>query len=293
MVRLLFLLGLAAGLAACQTSPDVSDADPGRDARSADTPLRRAEGDGNALTAALETRIAAAEAAGGRVRRAAFVVTDGVFNSELMAPYDVLHHTVFRDSLDYIEPFVVSPDGGPVTTFEGLRVDAHYSFESAPRAEILVVPSTDGSLDRDLEDDAYMETVAELAAGAEYVITVCDGAFPLAKTGALDGRQATTFPADREALALLFPAVTVRDDVRLVVDGKYITSVGGGMSYEPALWLVERLWGAERAAANAEGLVWPWDTATLPHVVVADSTAASPRAATRRTRRDSLPSRRG
>ena len=53
-----------------------------------------------------------------------------------------------------------------------------------------------------------------------------------------------------------------------MVDGKYVTSVGGGMSYEPAFWLVERLWGAERAAENALGLVWPWDLAALPHAVV-------------------------
>lgn len=218
--------------------------------------------------AAVEARIAAVEAAGGTVRLAAFVVTDGVFNSELMAPFDVLHHTVFRDSLDYVEPVVVSPDGGPVTTFEGLRVEAHYSFATAPAADILVIPSTDGSLGRDLEDDAYMGYVTRAAEAAEWVLTVCDGAFPLAATGLLDGRVATTFPADRAAMAERFPEVEVRDDVRLVVDGRYITSVGGGMSYEPAFWLVEHLWGPERVAGNAEGLVWPWDLATLPHLVV-------------------------
>ncbi|MBC12980.1 MAG: glutamine amidotransferase [Rhodothermaceae bacterium] len=220
------------------------------------------------LAAAVESRIAEVEAAGGTVRLAAFVVTDGVFNSELMAPYDVLHHTVFRDSLDYVEPVVVSPDGGPVTTFEGLRVDAHYSFATAPQADILVIPSTDGSLDRDLDDDAYMSYVTRAAEAAEWVLTVCDGAFPLAATGLLDGRVATTFPADRAAMAERFPEVDVRDDVRLVVDGTYITSVGGGMSYEPAFWLVEHLWGPERVEGNAEGLVWPWDLTTLPHLVV-------------------------
>lgn len=203
-----------------------------------------------------------------RVRRAAFLVAEGVYNSELMAPYDVLHHTVFRDSLDYIEPFVVSADGEAVTTFEGLVVTAHHSFESAPRADLLVIPSTVGSMDRDLEDDAYMAYVRRAVADAEWVITACDGAFPLAATGALDGRTATTFPGDRAALAERFPEVDVRDDVRLVVDGKYITSVGGGMSYEPAFWLVEHLWGAERVAGNAEGLVWDWDLASVPHLVV-------------------------
>lgn len=205
---------------------------------------------------------------GKRVRNALFVVVDGVYNSELMAPYDVLQHTIFRDDEDYVATAVVSPDGSAVKTFEGLVVEAHYSFETAPMADILVIPSTDGSMDRDLKDEVYMGWVKKAVAEAEWVITVCDGAFPLAATGALDGRVATTYPGDRGTFAEMFPKVEVRDDVRLVVDGKYLTSVGGGMSYEPAFWLVEHLYGREHAEASARGLVWPWDTSTLPHVVV-------------------------
>lgn len=203
-----------------------------------------------------------------RVRNALFVVADGVYNSELMAPYDVLQHTIFRDEADYAATAVVSADGGPVTTFEGLVVNAHYSFANAPKADILIIPSTEGSMDRDLEDEAYMAWVTKAVAEAEWVITACDGAFPLAKTGALDGRIATTFPGDRERFAEMFPKIEVRFDLRLVVDGKYITSVGGGMSYEPAFWLVQHLYGKEHADASARGLVWPWDTSTLPHLVV-------------------------
>ena len=209
-----------------------------------------------------------ADADGKTVRSALFVVVDGVYNSELMAPYDVLQHTIFRDDNDYAATAVVSPAGEPVTSFEGLVIGAHYSFETAPKADILVIPSTDGSLDRDLEDEVYMTWVKKAVAEAEWVITVCDGAFPLAATGVLDGRVATTFPSDRKKLAEMFPKVDVRDDVRLVVDGKFITSVGGGMSYEPAFWLVEHLYGKEHAEASARGLVWPWDAETLPHLVV-------------------------
>jgi len=202
------------------------------------------------------------------IRTAAFVVVDGVYNSELMAPYDVLHHSIFRDSLDYIRPFVVSPDGEPVVTFEGLTVSAHYSFENAPRADILVIPSADGSMTTDLEDGRLINWIREAANAAEWVITVCDGAFPLAATGLLDGRTATTFPSDRKALAEMFPSVDVRVDARIVVDGKFITSVGGGMSYEPAFYLVERIYGPEHARLSAEGLVWPWDLNEVPHLFV-------------------------
>ncbi|MEM1115429.1 MAG: DJ-1/PfpI family protein [Bacteroidota bacterium] len=257
MPRLAVLLAVLA-LAACGDRPEVDVASESTEADIGASPA----------AVAIEERIARVEAQGGTVRRAAFVAIDGVYNSELVAPYDVFHHTVFRDSLDYIEPFVVSPDGEPVTTFEGLTVAAHYAYDTAPPADIVVIPSAEHSMDRDLENDAYMEYLAAAVAEAEWVVAVCDGAFPLAKTGALDGRVATTFPADREALALLFPAVDVRDDVRLVVDGPYITSVGGGMSYEPAFWLVERLWGPERVAGNAEGLAWDWTPEAVPHLVV-------------------------
>src|SRR6185295_8087920 len=52
---------------------------------------------------------------------AGFLVVDGVYNSELAAPYDVLQHTVFHTKPG-IEVFTVSPDGQPLTTFEGIRI---------------------------------------------------------------------------------------------------------------------------------------------------------------------------
>ena len=201
-----------------------------------------------------------------KIRTAAFVVAEGVYNSELMAPYDVLHHTLYRDSLDYIAPFIVNASGTSFVTFEGLEMEPHFSFAEAPKADIIVIPSTEGSMSRDLQDTAYMGYLRRSIPNAEWVFTVCDGAFPLAKTGALNGRVATTFPGDRAAFAKTFPEIDVRFDKRLVVDGKYLTSVGGAMSYEPAFWLVEHLWDSTRVSGNARGLVWPWsmkDTAFL------------------------------
>lgn len=198
------------------------------------------------------------------VRTAGFVITPDVFNSELMAPYDVFQHSIFRDESDYIETFIVSEDGMPVETFEGILVTPHYSFETAPPIDILVIPSTGGSMTTDLENPVLMAWLSDAVAEAEWVVTVCDGAFPLAATGVLDGRVATTFPGDREAFQARFPSVDVRFDQRIVVDGKYITSVGGAMSYEPAFYLVEHIYGKEHADLTAEGLVWPWDRDAVP-----------------------------
>jgi len=201
------------------------------------------------------------------ILRAGFLVVPGVFNSELMAPYDVLQHSVFRDEKNYIEPFIVSPDGKALRTFEGIEVVPHYSFENCPAIDILIIPSTETSMTKDLENAAYMAFVRRTIESAKYVITVCDGAFPLAATGVLDGRSATTFPGDQTQFAETFPAIDVRTDVRFVADGKFITSVGGAMSYEPALYLVETLYSKDHAERTAKGLVWPWKLDDVPHLV--------------------------
>lgn len=202
------------------------------------------------------------------VLNAAFVVTETVFNSELVAPYDIFHHTIFRETDTYIRPFVVSPDGGGVTTFEGLRVEADYSFSNAPPVDILVIPSTGNSMSLDLDNQRYIEWIRASAANARWVLTLCDGAFPLGETGLLDGRVATTFPGDRDTFAKRYPEIDVRYDVEFVADGKFVTSVGGARSYEPALFVVEQLYGAEAARLTADGMVIDWSLDKYQHIVV-------------------------
>lgn len=213
------------------------------------------------------------DAGGGQVINAGFVCQDKVYNSELMAPYDVLQHTVYRDPENYVKCFIVTADGEPFTTSEGITITPHYSFDDAPRIDILVIPSTENSMEGDLQNLRYMEWLGQAIRSADHVISLCDGAFPLAAGGALNHRTATTFPGDRDAFKKKFPEVDVRYDVNFVVDGKYITSVGGALSYEPALYLVEKLYSRENAERTAEGLVIDWDLANIPHLVVGKATA--------------------
>jgi transcriptional regulator GlxA family with amidase domain len=202
-----------------------------------------------------------------KILNAAFLCVDGVYNSELMAPYDVLQHSVYRDSTNYIRCFIVTPDGKPFVTFEGITVTPDYSFKDVPKVDVLIIPSTKTSMTEDLKNTRLMSWLKRAVKNASHVITVCDGAFPLAATGVLNGRVATTFPADRQRLAESFPEVQVRNDANLVVDGKFITSVGGGLSYEPAFYLVEKIYGKDHAARTAKGLVWNWDLSQIPHVI--------------------------
>ena len=195
----------------------------------------------------------------------AFLAVDGVFNSELIAPYDILQHSIYRDPKNYFDCYIVSPDGKPVKTAEGLTVQAHYSFANCPNPQVLIIPSTEGSMGKDLKNPVYMGWLKKKVASAKAVITLCDGAFPLAHTGALNGLNATTFPGDQEAFAKKYAEVIVHRDVLFVQHHKYITSVGGAKSYEPALYLAHRWFGEAHAKRLAQGLVIDWDLSKIPH----------------------------
>ena len=192
-----------------------------------------------------------------RPLRVAFLVVNGVYNTELTAPYDVFQHTKLHTQPG-MEVFTVSPDGQPVTTFEGLRITPTYSFQNAPEADVLVVPSAAGSMDKDLQNQAMIDWVRQAGGRARHVVSLCDGAFVLAQAGLLDGVAATTFPDDYKRLSQMFPKVDLRINVSFVDAGKMLTSQGGARSYDVAMHLVDRLYGPEVAKGVGHGLLIPW-----------------------------------
>jgi transcriptional regulator GlxA family with amidase domain len=214
-----------------------------------------------------------------RPLRAGVLVVDGVYNTELAAPYDVFQHTVFHTKPG-IEVFTVSPNGQPVTTFEGIRIAPHHSFANAPAIDILVVPSARGSMDKDLENRALIDWVRQTAGQARHVVSLCDGAFLLAKAGLLDGVPATTFPEDYDRLVQMFPKVELRVNVSFVDAGKILTSQGGTRSYDVAMHLVDKLYGQKVAQDIGKGLLIPWppdpDTMTPRSVEPPTPAPASP-----------------
>ncbi|MAZ71976.1 MAG: glutamine amidotransferase [Flavobacteriaceae bacterium] len=200
----------------------------------------------------------------------AFLIMEGVYNTELTAPFDIFQHTIFRDSIKAMNVFTVANTLQPVTSFEGIRMlpDYDYTRDTLPKIDILVVPSAEHHLDTDLEDERLIKFVQEVDKEAQFVTSHCDGAFVLAKAGLLKESVATTFPSDVNAMQTMFPSLDIRKDVLFVHDGKYITSAGGAKSFEAALYLCEYLYGKKIAQSLAGGLVLEWDLEKVPHLVI-------------------------
>ncbi len=200
----------------------------------------------------------------------AFLIMDGVYNTELTAPFDIFQHTIFRENIKAMNVFTVAKSKAPVKTFEGMYIlpDFDYINDQLPKIDILVIPSAEHHLDSDLEDEQMLNFVKQVDKDAMFMTSHCDGAFVLAEAGLLNEKVSTTFPSDIDTMRERYPELDIRKDVLFVHDGKYITSAGGAKSFEAALYLCEYLYGKEIAESLAGGLVIDWKLDEVPHVVI-------------------------
>lgn len=138
-------------------------------------------------------------------------------------------------------------DLAPVASDLGLAIQPTVRMEQVPaNLDVLFIPGgTNGTLGIMARKDV-MGFVADRAARARYVTSVCTGSMVLAKAGVLKGKRATSHWATRPVLAN-FGATPV--DARVVVDGRVVTGAGVSAGLDYAIALVEMLRGRNYAEA--------------------------------------------
>src|SRR6476646_2054494 len=95
--------------------------------------------------------------------------------------------------------FTVAEKSDPVNTVYGQKIVADYTFDNSPKADVLLVP---GGGTRDaVNNPKLIAWVQKNAKDSTYVMSVCTGAFILAKAELLDGLSATTVRGGIDNLA--------------------------------------------------------------------------------------------
>jgi transcriptional regulator GlxA family with amidase domain len=133
------------------------------------------------------------------------------------------------------------PDEG----WGGFEIIPEFAFEEAPAPGVIVMGAQGN------HSPGKIEWIRSVAPGADVVLSVCTGAFLLAKTGLLDGLAATTHHSFYDDFERQFPTVELRRGPRYVDNGKVITAGGITSGIDGALRVVERYYGAEVAAGSA------------------------------------------
>ncbi|TFZ03267.1 GlxA family transcriptional regulator [Ramlibacter rhizophilus] len=149
-------------------------------------------------------------------------------------------------------PVVVSLDGQPLATGNGVRITPQACLADVPTPEVAVV--TDINVAPGTPLDARFEPVVawlrQCHAAGGLLASACSGALVLAHTGLLDGLDATSHWAYCEHLRRSHPQVRWHADRGLVVGGeeRRILMAGSGVSWHLlVLALIARFAGPQEA----------------------------------------------
>ena len=203
-----------------------------------------------------------AEAGGGRLTPpakgsipVAVAISEGAVVIDFAGPWEVFQdvHVPERGTdMDEIMPFrlfTVSETTKPLRGSAGLQLVPDHTFEDAPQPRVIIVGAQRGS-------DALHRWLRSASEKADLTMSVCTGAFHLARAGLLSGKAATTHHQSLDRLASLYPDIQVKRGLRFVESSPRIATAGGLTSgIDLALRVVERYFGratAERTAAYME-----------------------------------------
>ncbi len=132
--------------------------------------------------------------------------------------------------------------GGKYTVNSDVRID------EVKKTDLIIIPALDGNMEEVIKDnyDFIPWIIDQYNAGAE-VACLCVGAFLLASTGLLNGKQCATHWMASKDFKKMFPQVNLVED-KIITDESGLYSSGGAFSYlNLILYLIEKYAGREVA----------------------------------------------
>jgi transcriptional regulator GlxA family with amidase domain len=195
-------------------------------------------------------------------RNVAIVIFDAVEVLDFAGPFEVFtvaSAVLKAQTMPPFFPYTVGLTEQPIAARGGLRVIPHFSLETCPQPDWLIVPGGRGVLNL-LRNPRFTAWLQSQFPQVEKMMSVCTGALTLAQAGFLQGLHATTHHTAFDDLVGLAPDVTVLADQRFVagLGGKVITAGGVSAGIDMALALVEAWLGAEGAALTRQEMEWGW-----------------------------------
>jgi cyclohexyl-isocyanide hydratase len=166
-----------------------------------------------------------------------FVLFDNVTQLDFAGPVQ------FLSRMPGAKVFVASKDGKAVTTDCEFSILPTTGFADCPQADIICVPGGHGVREA-ICDSAIVDFVRNQAKGADWITSVCTGAFILGAAGLLQGKRATCHWAYTHLLPLFGGT---HEAARVVHDGNLVTAGGVTSGIDFALELIAKISGKEAA----------------------------------------------
>lgn len=175
------------------------------------------------------------------------IVFDGVLTSEVIGPAEVFAIASTHDWFKGAQVLLIGVEPQPtIQTEEGIRLSVDTTIADDLALDVLLVPGGN-DMSPLLQHEPLNAFIQKHAESAQWLGSVCAGAFLLGNAGVLDGKRATTWFGGEERLQTQFPAISVVRDQAVVLDKRRMTANGGLVSYQAALVLLGQLSSAEDA----------------------------------------------
>jgi transcriptional regulator GlxA family with amidase domain len=173
----------------------------------------------------------------------AVLISEGVTVIDFAGPWEVFQDVMVGDQMPF-QLFTVSNKLETITATAGLKLVPDYTFANVPECKVIVIPAQSGS-------DEMREWLRKVSPATDVTMSVCTGAFQLAKAGLLNGKAATTHHEFLDQLAKKFPDIKVERGMRFVEGDKISTAGGLSSGIDLALRVVERYFGRQVAEKTA------------------------------------------
>ena len=182
---------------------------------------------------------------------------EGFTTMDALGPAEALSRAREGERKCYeIEYFSV--EGGLVGSSTSAKIWTRKLSEIA-KFDVLLVPG--GFAARELAHDGeFIAALGELSRRHEYVIAVCTGSVLLAKTGLLDGVEATSNKLSWQWATSEAPSVRWVRAARWCVSGKFYTSSGVSAGIDAALGFIADMHGRDEAQRIAVTMEYVWNS---------------------------------
>ncbi|HLL41642.1 MAG TPA: DJ-1/PfpI family protein, partial [Segetibacter sp.] len=186
------------------------------------------------------------------MKHISILVPKGAILGSIEGPRQVLTEVnKFLKSIDKPPLFKVQLAGlfHEVTVAGGIyTVSTDALVKDIEKTDLIIIPALDGDMVKILEQNQdFISWIIKQYKGGAEVASLCVGAFMLASTGLINGRQCATHWMAANDFRKMFPAVNLVED-RIITDEQGIYSSGGAFSYlNLILYLVEKYAGRDVA----------------------------------------------
>ena len=179
----------------------------------------------------------------------AFLISDGAVVIDFCGPWEVFHDVTIAGKEEMpFRLYTVAETNKPIHTAGGMQIVPDYTIQNAPTPKVIVIPAQSAS------SPAVLDWIRKSSETTDVTMSVCTGAFVLAKTGLLNGKSATTYHGAFGRFATQFPNIQLKRGARFVENGNLATAGGLSSGIDLALRVVERYYGREVARKTAYDL---------------------------------------